>query len=160
MVTLTDYVTPGPDLQYTGLLALRGFSLHLPAKYKWKPKKVLPSDCGALALCHMVNPALVIPLRSSKGYMGPEVATFWTKTFNFTQVTNLNWLAKLNWGGPSALVVNIIVNYCCSCALLYAKKLKETETEETRLICHIFITVDIKLYKGVFEQNFQIFDMY
>ena len=59
-------------------------------------KKVLPSDRGALALCHMVNPALVIPLRSSKGCMGPQVATFRTKTFNFNQVINLNWLAKLN----------------------------------------------------------------
>ena len=36
----------------------------------------------------------------------------------------MNW-----WGrGPS---INIIVNYCGARVLLYAKMLKETETEET-----------------------------
>ena len=34
--------------------------------------------------------------------------------------------------GPKPLVVNIIVNYCCTCVLLWPKMLKETETEETK----------------------------
>ena len=38
---------------------------------------------------------------------------------------------KLNLGGRGPLVVNIIVNYCCTRVLLYAKMLKEAETEET-----------------------------
>ena len=41
-----------------------GFSQHLPAKYRQRLKKFLPSERGALVLCHMVNPALVIALRS------------------------------------------------------------------------------------------------
>ena len=36
-------------------------------------------------------------------------------------------------------MVTIIVNCCCTRVLLYAKKLKETETEETIGFCHIFI---------------------
>ena len=32
-----------------------------------------------------------------------------------------------------------IVNYCCTRVLLYAKMLKETENEETRLFCQIFV---------------------
>ena len=31
-----------------------------------KTKKVLPAERGPLALCHMVNPTLVIALRSEK----------------------------------------------------------------------------------------------
>ena len=32
-----------------------------------------------------------------------------------------------------------IVNYCSMLVLLYAKMLKETENEETRLFCQIFV---------------------
>ena len=48
-------------------------------------------------------------------------------------VMHLNWLAKSNEWGPGFLVVNIIGNYCCTHLLLYAKMIKETENEETRL---------------------------
>ena len=52
---------------------------------------------------------------------------------------HLNWLAKFKFRGPGLLVVNIIVNYCCTRELLNTKVLKETETEETKLFCHIFM---------------------
>ena len=32
------------------------------------------------------------------------------------------------------------VNNCCTRVLLYAKMLKETENEETRLFCQIFVS--------------------
>ena len=32
-----------------------------------------------------------------------------------------------------------IANYCCTPVLLYAKKLKEIENEETRLFCQTFV---------------------
>ena len=43
------------------------------------------------------------------------------------------------------MVVNIIVNYCCARVLLYAKMLKENETEETRRFCHLFLIGDISI---------------
>ena len=61
---------------------------------------------------------------------------------------HLNWFAKLNWGGPGPLVVNIIVNYCCKHVLLYAKMSKEIETEETRLFSHIFVIDGISIGGG------------
>ena len=63
MVTLTNHVIPGPDLHCTGPQVFWGFWQHLPAKTSQRTKKVLPSDRGAMALCHVVNPALVIELR-------------------------------------------------------------------------------------------------
>ena len=48
--------------------------------------------------------------------------------------------------GPGGLmVVNIIVNYCCTGALLYAKVLKVTENEEKRLACQIFFIDGISI---------------
>ena len=47
---------------------------------------------------------------------------------------------------PGPLVVNfIIVNYCCTRVLLYAKMLKETENEETRLFYQIFVIAGISI---------------
>ena len=58
---------------------------------------------------------------------------------------HLNWSVK-NWlRGPGPLVVNSIVNYCWTRVLKYSKMLKETETEVTRLFCHIFIIRDISI---------------
>ena len=37
------------------------------------------------------------------------------------------------------LSILFIVNYSCTRVLLYAKMLKETENEETRLFCQIFV---------------------
>ena len=43
--------------------------------------------------------------------------------------------------------VLFIVNYCCTRVLLYAKVLKETENEDTRLFCQIFV-IDGILIEG------------
>ena len=64
MVTLTKHVIPGPGLHCAGPLALKRFLQHLAAKNKRKPKKVLLSEGGVLALSHTANTALVIALRS------------------------------------------------------------------------------------------------
>ena len=61
---LAKHVISGPDLHCAEPLALRGSLDHLPVKYKRTPKKVLLSERGALAQCHMANTALVIALRS------------------------------------------------------------------------------------------------
>ena len=37
----------------------------------------------------------------------------------------------MNWEDPGPLVVNIIVNYCCTRVCCTRKRLKETETEDT-----------------------------
>ena len=62
---------------------------------------------------------------------GPEIATFRIKTLNFTWV--IHWLAKIELRGPGTpgSILLLFVNYCCTRVLLYAKMLKETETEET-----------------------------
>ena len=69
-----------------------------------------------------------------------EVATFRTKTFDFTLIIRLNWLEKIELmgcAGPPGIL--FIVNYRCTRILLYAKMLKGTENEETRLFWQIFI---------------------
>ena len=43
---------------------------------------------------------------------------------------HLNWLVKIKLRGPGPPYINIIANYCCTRVMLYAKMLKETETEE------------------------------
>ena len=81
---------------------------------------------------HVVNPLLVITLVHKKVTCRPEVATFRTKTLNFTRVIHLNWLAKIKLRGLGPPDCQIVVNYCFTCVLLlYAKMLKETDTEET-----------------------------
>ena len=109
------------------------FLPHLP--------KVSPSERGTFGTMpySKSSPAGYCITFIKKVRCGPEVATFRTKPFNFTRIVHLNWLAKLNWGDPVPLVVNIIVNYCCTRVLLHAKILKEAETEEWRHFCHIFI---------------------
>ena len=47
------------------------------------------------------------------------------------------------------LVVNIIGNYCCTRVVVYAKMLRETENEETRLFCHILSLVAFRLGGGL-----------
>ena len=49
---------------------------------------------------------------------------------------------------PGLLVLNIIRDYCSTRVLLYAKMLKETKNEETRLFCHIFIIGGISIGWG------------
>ena len=51
---------------------------------------------------------------------------------------HLNWLAKIKMKGARAPWISIIVDYCCTCVLLYAKMLKENETEEAKVF---FVTI-------------------
>ena len=64
MVTHTNHVIPGPDLHCKWPLVLWGLLHNLPAKIGKDQKKVLPFASEPLTLCHMLNPALVNPLRS------------------------------------------------------------------------------------------------
>ena len=41
--------------------------------------------------------------------------------------------------------VLFVVNYCCTRVLLYAKMLKETENDEIRLFCQIFVIGGISI---------------
>ena len=43
------------------------------------------------------------------------------------------------------LLITVVRVYCCTRVLLYAKMLKETENEETRLFCQIFAMVVFRL---------------
>ena len=52
----------------------------------------------------------------------------------------MNWLAKIKLRGPGPWI-NIAVNYCCMRVLLYAKFLKETETEETIVFSVTFLSL-------------------
>ena len=75
------------------------------------------------------------------------MATFRTKTLDFTLVIRLNWLEKLNLGGapdPWSSIL-FIVNCCCTRVQLYAKMLKETENEKTRLFCQFFVIGGISI---------------
>ena len=64
MIMLTNRVILGPIYVASGPLALRGFcNIFLPIIVE-DLKKILPSERWTLALYHMVNPALVIALRS------------------------------------------------------------------------------------------------
>ena len=96
IVTLTKHDITGTDLHCAGPLALKGFLQHLPAKYKWRPMKVLLSERGTMALCHMANTALVLHCVHKKFRWGPDVATPRTKALDLTLVIRLNWLKKLN----------------------------------------------------------------
>ena len=61
---------------------------------------------------------------------------------------HLNRSAKIELRGLGPMVVNIIGNCCCTRVLLYAKILKETETEETRLCGQICIIGGISIGGG------------
>ena len=47
MDTPTNHVFVAPTYLLTGASGTWGISQHLSAKYKWKPKKVLPLERGA-----------------------------------------------------------------------------------------------------------------
>ena len=54
---------------------------------------------------------------------------------------HLRWLAKIELRGTSPQVLNIIVNYCGTRVLLYAKMLKETEIEKTTRFFVMFLSL-------------------
>ena len=49
---------------------------------------------------------------------------------------------------PWLSILVIVYDYCCTRVLLHVKMLKETENDETRLICQIFVIGGI-LIEGV-----------
>ena len=60
----------------------------------------------------------------------------------------LNWLEKMNYKGVRRAPWSsklFIGTYCCARVLLYAKMLKETENEETRLFCQICVNGGISI---------------
>ena len=64
MVTLSNHVIPGPDLHCAGPWHFMDFrDIFLP-NIDEDQRKDFPSERKALALCRMVNLALVIALRS------------------------------------------------------------------------------------------------
>ena len=79
MVTLTKHVIPGPDLHCAVPLALRGFLQHLPAKYKWRPKKSYYLRAGPWHCTIWQIRRWLFRYVHKKFRWGPEVATFKTK---------------------------------------------------------------------------------
>ena len=78
----------------------------------------------------MANTALVIVLVHKKFRWGPELATFRTKTHDFTLVIRLNWYEKIELrgcAGPPGRQCYLLLITCCTRVLMYAKMLKETE---------------------------------
>ena len=148
MVTITKHVIPGPDLHCARPLASRGFWQHLPAKYKWWPKKKFyylsagPWHCAIWQIQRWLSHYVHKKLR-----WGREVATFRTKALDFTLVIRLNWSEKINLGGaPGPLVVNIIYcYYCCTRVLLYAKVLKKLKINKQDFFCQIFVIGGISI---------------
>ena len=63
IVPLTNHVIPGPDLHCALPLVLTDFRKKFLPNVGEDQRKVVPYMRGALALCHMVNLALVIALR-------------------------------------------------------------------------------------------------
>ena len=65
MVTYTNHVISGQDLHCAGPLVLRDYrNIFQPNIGEDEKKKSYHLSAGAVALCHMVNPALVIALLS------------------------------------------------------------------------------------------------
>ena len=70
---------------------------------------------------------------------GPKVATFRTKTLNFSRVIHLNWLAKFDLRGPGpsgrqGKYYSVVHVYW-----LYAKMLKESEKTLGLVVLFFFI---------------------
>ena len=79
----------------------------------------------------MVNPPLLLHYVHKKVTRGPEVATFGTKTLNFTRVTHINWLAKIKFSGPGPFGRQYYCSLFLHACMLSRKMLKETETTKT-----------------------------
>ena len=77
---------------------------------------------------------------------GPEVATFKTKTLDFTLVIRLNWLEKVELRGCTGplgrqyylLLITTVREYCCTQRC--SKKLK---IKKNKFFCQMFINGSI-----------------
>ena len=122
MVTLTKHAIYEPDLHCAGPLALWGFLQHLPAKYKWRPKKSFYLSARRWHCAIWQIRRWLLYYVHKKFRWGPEVVTFRTKTFDFNQVIHLNWLEKIELrecAGPpgrqyNLLLINVVRVYCCT----------------------------------------------
>ena len=148
MVTLTKHVILGPDLHCVGPMALSGFLHHLPAKYKWRPKKFYYLS---VETCHCATWQIrrwLLHYIHKNFRWGPAIATFRTKTLDFILVIRLNWSEKNQFKGvhlaPWSSIL-FIVKYCCARVLLYAKMLKETENEEITFFVNFLSLVAFRL---------------
>ena len=117
------------------------FLQNLPAKYKWRPQKSYYLRAGPRHWAIWQIRRWLFHYVHEKFRWGSEVATIRTKTNGFSLVIRLNWLEKIELRGCTGppgrqyylFVVRVYV-------LLYAKMLKESENQETRLflsnLCH------------------------
>ena len=137
---------PGRIYIARGPLALWGFLQHLSAKFKWRPKKVLLSEQGPRHWAIWQIRRWLLHYVHEKFRWGPKVATFRTKIIHPSYTFKLvgkNWIKEVCRAPWSS--ISFIVNCCCTRVLLYAKMLKETENEETRLFCQILSLVAFRL---------------
>ena len=95
----TKHVIPGPDLHCAGSLALKGFLQHLSAKYKRRPKKSYYLSAGPWHCAIWQIRRWLLHYVHKKFRSGPEVASYRTKTLDFTLVVSLNWLEKIELKG-------------------------------------------------------------
>ena len=143
MVTLTKRVIPGPDWH----CALREFLQYLPAKYKWRRKKSYYLRAGPWHWAKWQIRPWLLHYVHKKFRWGPEVATFRTKNlispWLYLSIGWKNWIKgerRAPW-----LSILFIVNYYSTRVLSYAKMLKETENEKTRLFCQICVIGGISI---------------
>ena len=76
---------------------------------------------------------------------GPETPTFRTKILDFILVIRLNWLKKIElrrYARPPGRQYYLLL---ITVVRVYAKMLKETENEETRFFCQIFVIGGISI---------------
>ena len=149
MVTLTKHVITGPDLHCAGPLALRGFLQHL-LNISEDQKKSFYLSAGPWHSAIWHTRRLLWHHVHKKFRWGPEVATFRTKTFDFTLVIRLNWWEKIELMGCAGppkrqcylLLISVVRVYCWT---QRCEKKNKTENEETRLFCQNFVINGISI---------------
>ena len=121
MVTLTKYVISGPNLHCAGPLARKGFLQHFQAKYKWRRNKSYYLSAGTWHCGIWQIRCWLIHYVHKKFRWEPKVATFRTKTLDFTLVIRLYWLSKMELRGCAGspgrqyylLLITVVRVYCC-----------------------------------------------
>ena len=109
---LLTMLLPGPDLHFAGPTGTLEISQRLPAKYRWRPKKVTIWARGPWHSCHTVNLVLAYCITFIKRFDDrPKIATFRIKTPNFTRDIYLIWLAKTELRGARASWINQIKSF-------------------------------------------------
>ena len=122
-------------------LVLWGFSQHLPAKYRWRLKKVLPSERGVLALCYMVNPPWLLHyvhktldegLRKQLSEQNPLISP--------GLYISIGWQKRIDGArAPWSLILLVITVVCVYCfTQKYLKKLKMTKQDFLSHFYHLW----------------------